>query len=327
MLGQCRHMTERQYRCKCRNRAQQEQNRTEHRKMHEPDCTRQHPEATGDGGATLTAGSGSRSAGWIRRVHDNPRLASIDHVSATVGLILMVNASALSTADPGQETAPARHDILPIPGPPRGRFERTDATTLVHRISADHPVLDAAKSVRSPALDVTATAYTDVGGTVGMPILALTATIVLALRRRSWTPVILIVIAAAGSLLMTIAGKQLIGRTRPALTDAIPPYEHSASFPSGHSLNSVVIAGIVAYLVILRLKSSRSRILAVILAAAFAATMGLSRVYLGHHWLTDVLAAWALGAAWLALVITAHRLYLTARTHRAEKPVGSPPEE
>jgi membrane-associated phospholipid phosphatase len=191
----------------------------------------------------------------------------------------------------------------------------------------DHPVLDAAKSVRSPTLDVTATAYTDVGGTVGMPILALTATIVLALRRRSWTPVILIVIAAAGSLLMTIAGKQLIGRTRPALTDAIPPYEHSASFPSGHALNSVVIAGVVAYLVILRLKSPRSRLLTVILAAAFALTMGLSRVYLGHHWLTDVLAAWALGAAWLALVITAHRLYLTTRTRRADTPAGPQPRE
>jgi undecaprenyl-diphosphatase len=160
-----------------------------------------------------------------------------------------------------------------------------------------------------------------------MPILALTATIVLALRRRSWTPVILIVIAAAGSLLMTIAGKQLIGRTRPALTDAIPPYEHSASFPSGHALNSVVIAGVVAYLVILRLKSPRSRLLTVILAAAFALTMGLSRVYLGHHWLTDVLAAWALGAAWLALVITAHRLYLTTRTHRADTPAGPRPRE
>jgi undecaprenyl-diphosphatase len=97
----------------------------------------------------------------------------------------------------------------------------------------------------------------------------------------------------------------LIGRTRPALTDAIPPYEHSASFPSGHALNSVVIAGVVAYLVILRLKSPRSRLLTVILAAAFALTMGLSRVYLGHHWLTDVLAAWALGAAWLALWTTA----------------------
>lgn len=184
----------------------------------------------------------------------------------------------------------------------------------------DHPVLAAAKTVRSPALDVVATAYTDIGGTIGMPILALIVTMVLAVRRRSWTPVILIVIAAAGSLLMTIAGKSLIGRTRPQLADAVPPFEYSASFPSGHSLNSVVIAGIVAYLIILRLQSPRARVITALLAGLFALTIGLSRVYLGHHWLTDVLAAWALGAAWLALVITAHRLYLTARTHH----VGTP---
>jgi membrane-associated phospholipid phosphatase len=41
--------------------------------------------------------------------------------------------------------------------------------------------------------------------------------------------------------------------------------------------------------------------------------MGLSRVFLGHHWLTDVIFAWLLGAAWLALVITSHRLFLTLR--------------
>ena len=188
----------------------------------------------------------------------------------------------------------------------------------------DHPVLAAAKSVRSPALDVITTGYTDVGGTIGMPLLALAVMTTLALRRRSWTPVILIVIAGAGSLLMTIAGKSLVGRTRPPLSDAVPPYEHSASFPSGHSLNAVVIAGIIAYLIILRLKSSRARVLTAALAALFAATIGLSRVYLGHHWLTDVLAAWALGAAWLALVITAHRLYLTARTHHAAPAQADP---
>ena len=190
----------------------------------------------------------------------------------------------------------------------------------------DHPVLATAKTLRSPALDITTTAYTDVGGTIGMPLLALAVMATLALRRRSWTPVILIVIAGVGSLLMTIAGKSLIGRTRPALTDAVPPYEHSASFPSGHSLNAVVIAGIIAYLVILRLKSPRARVLTALLAGLFAVTIGLSRVYLGHHWLTDVLAAWSLGAAWLALVITAHRLYLTARTHHlAARPTAPLP--
>ena len=189
----------------------------------------------------------------------------------------------------------------------------------------DHPVLAAGKSLRSPGLDLAITAFTDVGGTIGMPILALTVMGILAFRRRSWTPVILIVTAGLGSLLMTIAGKRLIGRTRPDLSDAVPPYEHSASFPSGHSLNAAVIAGIVAYLIILRLKTARSRILTGAAAAVFAAAMGLSRVYLGHHWLTDVLAAWALGAAWLALVITAHRLYLTVRKRRARGQVPPAP--
>lgn len=184
----------------------------------------------------------------------------------------------------------------------------------------DRPVLDTAKTLRSPTANLIITGYTDIGGTIGMPILAAATTIALSVRRRSWTPAILIVIAAAGSLLMTIAGKELIGRTRPPLTDAVPPFEASASFPSGHSLNSIVIAGIVAYLIILRLTSARSRAWTATAAAVFALSMGLSRVYLGHHWLTDVLAAWALGAAWLAMVITAHRLYLTARKkHRKER--------
>jgi membrane-associated phospholipid phosphatase len=53
--------------------------------------------------------------------------------------------------------------------------------------------------------------------------------------------------------------------------------------------------------------------LTVVLASTFAAAMGLSRVYLGHHWFTDVLVAWTLGLAWLAVVITAHRLLHSRR--------------
>jgi membrane-associated phospholipid phosphatase len=58
----------------------------------------------------------------------------------------------------------------------------------------------------------------------------------------------------------------------------------------------------------------------VIVAMIWALAMGLSRVFLGHHWLTDVIFAWLLGTAWLALVITSHRLFLTIR--RAEPSGG-----
>lgn len=180
----------------------------------------------------------------------------------------------------------------------------------------DQPALDLAVSLREGWVDAVVTGYTHIGGPIGMPLLAVAIMVLLAVRRRSWTPVILLPAAAFGSLLMTVAGKDAIGRLRPPVGLAVPPYESSPSFPSGHSLNAVVIAGIVAYLLVLRQDRKRTRILTVTLAVVFAVTMGLSRVYLGHHWLTDVLVAWTLGVAWLAVVITSHRLYLTFRLHR-----------
>ncbi len=200
-------------------------------------------------------------------------------------------------------------------------YEAVTETDGVARL--DHPLLQAMIGLRSPWADTAATAYTDIGGVIGMPVLAITLMVVLAVRRRSWTPVILITAAGAGSLLMTVAGKDLIGRARPPLTAAVPPYEHSPSFPSGHSLNALVIAGIVAYLLMLRQHSKRTRVLAVAVAAVFALTIGLSRVFLGHHWFTDVLAAWLLGAGWLAVVITAHRLYLTVAPRNVDPSAGT----
>lgn len=187
----------------------------------------------------------------------------------------------------------------------------------------DRPLLDFALTLRSPGLDSALTAYTDIGGVIGMPILAVVIMTVLAIKRRSWTPVILITAAGVGSLLMTVAGKQIIGRVRPPLIDAVPPYEYSPSFPSGHTLNAIVIAGVVAYLLVLRRQSVHGRVLTIVVATVFAVSIGLSRVYLGHHWFTDVLAAWALGLAWLALVITAHRLYLTTRKRHHEAATAS----
>ncbi|HEU0205734.1 MAG TPA: phosphatase PAP2 family protein [Pseudolysinimonas sp.] len=200
-----------------------------------------------------------------------------------------------------------------------------DAVTESDGIAGlDQPILQAAIQARSPALDLIVTGYTDIAGPIGMPVIAVAAILILSLRRRSWTPAILIASAGVGSLIMTIAGKDLIGRVRPPLTDAVPPYEYSASFPSGHTLNAVAVVGTIAYLLILRQTSTVARALTVAGAVLFGLTIGLSRVFLGHHWFTDVAAAWVLGAAWLALVITAHRLYISARSTRNADQAGSP---
>ncbi len=181
----------------------------------------------------------------------------------------------------------------------------------------DRPVLDGAVDLRTPALDQLITAYTHLGGVVWAPIATGLLVAGLAVLWRSWTPVVLMVVATAGSLSMTSVGKVVVARDRPPTDLAVPPFETSAAFPSGHALNAVVIAGILAYLLVLRTRSVRVGVLVVVLAVVHAVLMGLSRVYLGHHWLTDVIVAWCLGAAWLAVVFTVHQLALERNTHRA----------
>jgi len=78
-----------------------------------------------------------------------------------------------------------------------------------------------------------------------------------------------------------------------------------------------VVACLVAYLLLLHLTSRLWRIVSMALAVVWFVTIGLTRVFLGYHWLTDVMAGWLLGLAWTAMVITCHRLYLTVRREQS----------
>jgi len=184
----------------------------------------------------------------------------------------------------------------------------------------DHPVLELVVQHRTPALAQALTTFTDIGGKVGMPILSVALVLLATWAWRSWSPAVLTTLAAAGSLAMTVVGKQLIGRVRPPLADAVPPFETSPSFPSGHTLNTTVIIGVLTYLLLTHLHRRRTRILAVVLASCWIVAMGLSRVVLGHHWLTDVVTGWLLGLAWVLALVVCHRMWLTVRKHRSPSP-------
>jgi membrane-associated phospholipid phosphatase len=179
----------------------------------------------------------------------------------------------------------------------------------------DRPTLAFGKRHRSPAADLAAGAIAEAFGPIGMPILTAAAGTAVALHRKSRDPFELVAAAGAGSLLMTLLGKQLVHRNRPARRDAAPPYERSPSFPSGHTVDATTILGTLAYLLI---EHARSRTTEPVLAGAAVgaiATVGASRILLGAHWFTDVLMGWTTGAGWLTAIITVHRLHTSTRNH------------
>ncbi|MDB5667048.1 phosphatase PAP2 family protein [Cypionkella sp.] len=191
----------------------------------------------------------------------------------------------------------------------------------------DKPALAFAEQLRSPALDSVVTAFTNVGGGIGMPILASILTAWLTYLARTWRALILVGGAAAFSITATTLSKRLVGRTRPDHADAVPPYESSPSFPSGHTLNTTVVIGVLVYVACLQVNRTVARVALITAGLIFVIAMGLSRVYLGHHWMTDVIAAWLLGLAWVGTVILAHRLFhaLRHREHAGPAPTFDRP--
>jgi undecaprenyl-diphosphatase len=186
----------------------------------------------------------------------------------------------------------------------------------------DRPVLEAAVSSRTPTWDAVITVYSYLGG----PVVAIVATFLavagLSLLWRTWTPFLLMLVAGGGSLAMSMTSKHLVGRERPPQEFSVTPVEPSFSFPSGHALNATIIAGVLAYLLVSRTRSGRVALVAVPLALAHTVLMGLSRVYLGAHWLSDVVVAWPMSFAWLAIVLTLHQV-LVRRPDRGASDRGA----
>jgi membrane-associated phospholipid phosphatase len=123
-------------------------------------------------------------------------------------------------------------------------------------------------------------------------------------RRKAWCWLLTLGAAVPGGMLLNVLLKTLFGRARPRFDNPIlslPTY----SFPSGHTVSSTLFYGLLAAYLMSRTDQTGLRIACVAGAALMAALVGVSRLSLGVHYLSDVLAAMAEGCAWLALCLLA----------------------
>ncbi len=169
----------------------------------------------------------------------------------------------------------------------------------------NQPVLDWMISHRSSSITNIMKIITDSANPIMfVAIVGTIAGLWVIIKREIWRPILLVGSVGFVAGLSTLL-KIVTANSRPLTTDMIAPLEIDYSFPSGHTIGVIVSLLTLGYLLYSR-RSSFGRIFgwvfATVLGTALVAT---SRLYLGYHWLTDVIASVGLGLIILALVITA----------------------
>jgi membrane-associated phospholipid phosphatase len=175
-------------------------------------------------------------------------------------------------------------------------------------------------SLRTPAGDVFFGAVTRLGDQLVASLLVAAAALGLWLAHKRADAVFVVGVVASGALLNTLL-KQLFDRVRPPADLAAVPIPLSPSFPSGHTVAAFLFFGALAVVVLVEIGPTWKGLL---LASALALTgvaVGYTRLYLGVHWLTDVIGGWLLATGWLALW-TAGLIGLRERGAQAPRRAG-----
>jgi len=151
---------------------------------------------------------------------------------------------------------------------------------------------------------------TSLGGATVLVLLSVGAIGYLLMNRR-WRAALFVTVSVAGGSLISAALKEIFDRPRP---DLLPHAVEvtSASFPSGHAMLAMTTYLTLGAVLAEVEERRRFKVYVLLWAALLALLVGLSRIYLGVHWPTDVLAGWCVGSAW-ALLCGSIALWLQRR--------------
>ena len=159
-------------------------------------------------------------------------------------------------------------------------------------------------SFTNPTLDRIMHGFTTLNNPEFVSIVAGIALILL-LWKRCYPEAKIFVIDCAGGVILSYGLKSVFGKTRPDLWQSAIE-EVSFSYPSGHALGSTVLYGFLAYLFATRFPQFSWLIY--LLAVFTIGAIGLSRLYLGVHWPTDIIGGYGIGFLWLTFCITMLKL-------------------
>jgi undecaprenyl-diphosphatase len=173
-----------------------------------------------------------------------------------------------------------------------GDTRRIDRAILtMFRVAGDPETPIGGRWVREAVGDITA-----LGGWTVLTLFVLLLVGFLASLRR-WREAALLLAAAVGGTALGQTLKGIFGRERPEEAWRLVEVAHS-SFPSGHAMMSAVIYLTFGALMARFANRGRVKLFGMIMGVVLTLMVGVSRVYLGAHWPSDVLAGWCVGAAW-----------------------------
>lgn len=175
----------------------------------------------------------------------------------------------------------------------------------------DAPVHDRLVASRNPLATAILTAVTTVTSPLWMTVIGCAVALAWAVwKREVWRPGLLVGAMAATFAVSTLI-KHDVGRGRPAASGFLLGPDDALSFPSGHTFGAGVFLCVLSYLLVAGRGARTTSVLAFAAAAAGTLLVAFSRLYLGYHWLTDVLASMGLALAVTGIVILADGLRAT----------------
>jgi membrane-associated phospholipid phosphatase len=152
-------------------------------------------------------------------------------------------------------------------------------------------------------------------GNLGTLSIVVTIAALLLWRLRQTAELLLLLLAAVGAEFITVGLKLGFQRDRPFFADPLAT-ESTYSFPSGHASVSLAVYGTLGFIVARHLRDRRAQLLTLVASGALALLIGFSRLYLGVHFLSDVIAGFSLGIAWVSLCIVLLHLHLRVKERR-----------